>query len=81
MESALLAEKKHEELEQLRKMAALGFTSDDLITKTGNGKAAAAKYRDPENLANTWSGRGHRPQWLRDALDSGRQLDDFLIAS
>jgi DNA-binding protein H-NS len=44
-------------------------------------KAAAAakvvKFRD-EN-GNTWGGRGKRPQWLRDALNAGKSLDDFLV--
>ncbi len=28
---------------------------------------------------NTWVGRGPRPQWLRDALASGRSLGNFAI--
>jgi len=38
---------------------------------------AAAKYTDGQG--NTWVGRGKRPQWLRDALNAGKQLSDFLI--
>lgn len=38
---------------------------------------AAAKFGDGQG--NTWVGRGKRPQWLRDALNSGKQLSDFLI--
>jgi DNA-binding protein H-NS len=41
----------------------------------------AAKYRHPENLDLTWSGRGRRPTWIRDALEAGRQLTDFEIPS
>ncbi len=37
----------------------------------------APKYRD--NAGNVWSGRGPRPKWLRDALDSGKRLDEFAI--
>jgi len=33
------------------------------------------KYRDA--AGNTWGGRGPRPQWLRDALASGKTLEDF----
>ena len=36
------------------------------------------KYRD--GAGNTWGGMGKRPQWLRDALTSGRRLEDFLVA-
>jgi DNA-binding protein H-NS len=37
------------------------------------------KYQNPENHAETWSGRGRRPRWLRDQLRAGKGLDDFAI--
>ena len=37
------------------------------------------KYCNPKNPAETWSGRGRLPRWLRPQLRGGRQLDDFLI--
>lgn len=37
------------------------------------------KYRNPKNPAETWSGRGRLPRWLRPQLRGGRKLDDFLI--
>jgi DNA-binding protein H-NS len=40
----------------------------------------AAKYRNPENPAETWAGRGLKPRWLAAAIKSGQKLDDFLIA-
>lgn len=49
--------------------------------RRGKGKAVkaaiVAKFRD--EAGNTWGGRGKRPQWLRDALNAGRQLNDFLV--
>lgn len=36
------------------------------------------KYRDPET-EKTWSGRGRCPYWMREALDSGKRKEDFLI--
>jgi DNA-binding protein H-NS len=39
----------------------------------------APKYRNPENPAETWAGRGLKPRWLAAALKSGRKLDDFMI--
>lgn len=35
-----------------------------------------ARYSDGNG--NEWSGRGPRPRWLRDALEAGRSLEDFL---
>ena len=37
------------------------------------------KYQNPENHAETWSGRGRRPRWLRDQIQAGKGLDDFAI--
>ena len=41
------------------------------------GAGRRAKFRDPSG--NTWGGRGPRPQWLRDALASGKKLEDFAV--
>lgn len=48
-------------------------------TATKNGLSSAAKYSD--GMGGTWVGRGPRPQWLRDALASGRQLEEFAAGS
>ena len=37
------------------------------------------KYRNPRNLAETWSGRGKQPRWLTAQLRTGKKLGDFLI--
>ena len=42
-------------------------------------RAARAKYRDPENAENTWTGRGKPPKWLQEKLDQGASKDEFLI--
>jgi DNA-binding protein H-NS len=39
----------------------------------------APKYRNPENRAETWAGRGLQPRWLTAAIKGGKELDDFLI--
>lgn len=39
----------------------------------------AAKYRDPENKRNTWSGRGRMPSWLVTKTKRGQAAADFLI--
>ena len=63
-----------------------GFKLTDLLGtgKAGRGRksnagttADAAKYVNPDNPAQTWSGRGRRPQWINEALDSGRTLEDL----
>lgn len=37
------------------------------------------KYRNPKNPAETWSGRGKQPRWLKAQLRAGKKLDDLLI--
>lgn len=37
------------------------------------------KYRDPEKPENTWAGRGKQPGWLKEKIEAGASLDDFLI--
>jgi DNA-binding protein H-NS len=38
------------------------------------------KYQNPQNSAETWSGRGKQPRWLVAQLRCGKKLDNFLIA-
>jgi hypothetical protein len=38
--------------------------------------AALQKYAD--GAGNTWSGRGRKPKWLKDALATGKSLTDLL---
>ena len=46
----------------------------------GAKAAVSAKYRNPKNPEETWSGRGRKPRWLVVAMTSvGAKLDDFLI--
>lgn len=37
-----------------------------------------AKYRNAAT-GDSWTGRGPRPRWLREALDAGATLEEFLI--
>jgi DNA-binding protein H-NS len=46
----------------------------------GDGRGRVQpKYRNPDNPAETWAGRGQKPRWMVAALARGRSLDDFLI--
>ena len=42
--------------------------------------AVAPKYRNPENPAETWAGRGLKPRWLTAAIKGGKKIEDFAIA-
>jgi DNA-binding protein H-NS len=38
------------------------------------------KFRNPDQPAETWAGRGKQPKWLTRQLKSGKRMDDFRIA-
>lgn len=61
-----------------------GFKLADLIAEGRSGRskrsgdaASAVAYANPDNPEQTWSGRGRRPQWIKDALEAGRRLEDL----
>ncbi len=58
-----------------------GYTIEQLvgIAPPKARKPIAPKYANPENPAQTWTGRGRRPKWIVDALERGKQLDDLEI--
>ena len=45
----------------------------------GKSATVAAKYSDGKG--GEWVGRGKRPQWLRDALAAGKNLEDFAVGA
>ena len=58
-------------------------TTFDMQAGTVNGVrgSVAPKYRNPDNPAETWAGRGLKPRWLAAALKSGKKLEHFSIAA
>ena len=68
-----------EQVEALAKK--LGYTLAELTEGKGKPKRAPAtpKYRHPENLALTWSGRGRKPQWFVEAVAAGKTVEEMAI--
>ncbi len=74
--------KKKEALAELEEKArAMGFSLAELTgTTTGRKRSvAAAKYRNPTNAADTWTGRGRKPRWFEAALKAGKKPEDMAI--
>ena len=46
----------------------------------GSGGVVPPKYRNPDNPAETWAGRGLKPRWLAAVLKTGKKLEQFSIA-
>ena len=74
--------KKKEVLADLEEMArAKGFTLAELTGGTVVRKRApaVAKYANPADKSDTWSGRGRKPRWFAAALADGRHPADLAI--
>jgi DNA-binding protein H-NS len=57
-----------------------GFTMEEVMQAAASKKrTVAAKYQNPADLAQTWSGRGRKPRWVEDLIASGGDLDNCLI--
>ncbi len=67
----------HEQLSKLDRLAASG--SRTVTTRGGPRGAVPPKYRNPDNPAETWAGRGLKPRWLAAAIKAGHKIEDFSI--
>lgn len=58
------------------------FTVREIYGLSGNRARAGksiAKYANPNDTSQTWTGRGRRPDWLIARLKKGASLEDFAI--
>jgi DNA-binding protein H-NS len=92
---ATIRSKKSETASVLRRQvdetaAALGISVSELLglDKSSKRNASGApkttakvapKYRNTANSEQTWTGRGQKPVWLREAIEKGAKQEDFLI--
>ena len=74
--------KKNEARAELEaKARELGFSLAELtgVAPSRKRAPAVAKYRNPANAADTWSGRGRKPRWFSDALKAGKSAESMAI--
>ncbi len=74
--------KKQEAILALEEQArAFGFSLSELLAEAParKRKPAAAKYANPADKSETWTGRGRKPRWVEAALKAGKRLEDLLI--
>lgn len=92
--TAMAERKKSDERRALReefaeRARAAGYSLEEILGASSPRRAASprrrtedgetVRYRDPENPANTWSGRGRKPNWIREAERDGRSPEDFAV--
>jgi DNA-binding protein H-NS len=61
-----------------------GYSIEELFgdgrrASAAKGRPVPAKYRNPDNPQQTWSGRGKRPRWFVEALGAGREESDLRV--
>lgn len=61
------------------KTRAAGKTASTVARRARKAAKAPAVVKFRNESGGTWGGRGKRPQWLRDALASGKTLADFAV--
>lgn len=71
-------------LAEARKAAELaaskhGYSLSELVGGKPSKTKSAAKYRNPANASQTWSGHGRQPGWIKEGLAKGQKLGDFAI--
>ena len=61
-------------------IADAGFKVSDIFGgRGGKGRTVAAKYVNPDDPSETWTGRGRKPRWLSAKLQEGAKIEKFLI--
>lgn len=73
-------------LQEFREKAkSLGTSLEELMSgqkakgKTRASGKVAAKYANPSDASQTWTGRGKRPRWVSECLAAGKTLDDLKV--
>jgi DNA-binding protein H-NS len=80
--NAKVIEERRAVQDQLSKLDRLGASGSRGKGVRGRPRGAVApKYRNPENPAETWAGRGLKPRWIAAALKTGKKLEDFSISA
>jgi DNA-binding protein H-NS len=59
----------------------VGLPLKELIATNprGKGGTVAARYRNPSDNSQQWTGRGRQPKWVKDWLDAGKSIDELRI--
>lgn len=74
--------KKKQALAELEEKAReMGYSLAELTGTSATRKRApaTAKFANPANPADTWSGRGRKPRWFADALAAGKKPEDMAV--
>ena len=83
---AISQARAREKAELKKKLAVLasehGFSVSELVGVSGRGASKTkgiAKYANPDDPSDTWTGRGRKPRWVIARLKKGAKMSDFEI--
>ncbi|WP_300074886.1 H-NS histone family protein [uncultured Ruegeria sp.] len=88
IEERIAEAEKEAKLTALRDMRAvaekMGVAFEDVISlhngkRRKSGVKSTAKFANPMDPTQTWTGRGRKPSWVIAALDSGKSIEDLAI--
>ena len=86
VQKAISIAKERERAELKHKIAAMAEDSGFSVSELFGGRGAAkgkstgvAKYKNPDNHSETWTGRGRKPNWLVAKLGKGAKMPEFEI--
>ena len=82
--------RQHQDLQKAREQILAiaqeaGVSVEELLaaggkkSKTGKGQKVQARFQNPRDNSQTWTGRGRQPKWIAEGLAKGKALDDFRI--
>lgn len=85
-----LKSRQHQDLQKAREQILAiaqeaGLSVEELLaagakkTKGGEGQKVRARYQNPSDNSQTWTGRGRQPKWITEGIAKGKTLDDFRI--
>lgn len=59
----------------------LGFSLSELtgVKATRKRAVSGARYANPADATQTWTGKGRRPKWFHEALKTGKTAEDMAI--
>jgi DNA-binding protein H-NS len=59
--------------------ASIGVTVEIYEASNATSAKIPAKFRNPDNYSQTWTGRGLAPKWLKTLIEKGHDKNEFLI--
>jgi DNA-binding protein H-NS len=86
-----MKKREHQEVQKAREQIlaiaqSVGVPLKDLMGSGRGAKTASAgtgsvavRYRNPDDSAQQWTGRGRQPKWVKEWVEGGKSLDQLRV--